>query len=204
MLRLLAGLIVLFAALPGAARAQARPASDEVTLRPGDLIRVAVWREEDLSGEFPINERGIIVLPLLGERNVTGIPLDTLRDVLLEEYRKQLRNPSIQITPLRRVMVLGAVTKPGLQEVDPTITLAGAIALAGGPTPAGDMRRISVVRDGTTLQNRAAMEAKLSSIDIRSGDQIFVGQRSWLERNSTVAVSSGISVALFFLSMLLR
>ncbi|MBV9774290.1 MAG: polysaccharide biosynthesis/export family protein, partial [Gemmatimonadetes bacterium] len=185
MLRLLVVLIAALGLLASPARTQqAAPAGTGggVTLRPGDLIRVAVWREEDLSGEFPVNERGIVVLPLLGEREVTGIPIERLRDVLLEEYRKQLRNPSIQITPLRRVVVLGEVAKPGLQEVDPTITLAGAIALAGGPTPLGDMRRIRIVREGTVLQDRAAMETKLSSIDIRSGDQIFVGSRSWLER----------------------
>ncbi|HEX2094465.1 MAG TPA: polysaccharide biosynthesis/export family protein [Longimicrobiaceae bacterium] len=175
--------------------------SDSVTLRPGDVIRVAIWREEDLSGDFPVNERGVVVLPLLGEQNVTGTPLERLREVLIERYRAQLRNPSIQITPLRRVMVLGEVAKPGLQEVDPTITLAGAIALAGGPTSNGDMRRIRVVRNGAVLRERAAMETQLSSMDIRSGDQIFVGRRGWVERNSAVLVSSAISATLFLATL---
>lgn len=204
MLRLLVVLISALGLLTNPCRAQQPSSTADVTLRPGDLVRVVVWREKDLSGDFPVNERGIVVLPLLGERDVTGIPIGRLRDVLVEEYRKELRNPSIEITPLRRVMVLGEVAKPGLQEVDPTITLAGAIALAGGPTANGDMKRIRIVRGGTLLQDRPAMETQLSSIDIRSGDQIFVGERKWLDRNSTFVMSSGLSVALFLVTLLIK
>lgn len=204
MLRLLTLAVTALALLTASASAQQTSVVEDITLLPGDIVRVAIWREEDLSGDFPVNEQGIAVFPLLGERRVTGIPIGRLREVLTNDYREQLRNPSIQITPLRRVMVLGEVMKPGVQEVDPTITLAGAIALAGGPTPTGDMLKIRIIRGGSVLREKAAMETQLNSIDIRSGDQIFVGGRSWAERNSAMLVSSGISVTLFLVTLVIN
>ncbi|MBA2246299.1 MAG: polysaccharide biosynthesis/export family protein [Gemmatimonadota bacterium] len=182
--------------IPAAAAAQnsAGKAPDAVTLQPGDVVRVAIWREEDLSGDFSVDETGVVTFPLLGDKQVTGIPMRQLREVLIEEYRIHLRNPSISITPLRRVNVLGEVNKPGLYEVDPTISLAGAVALAGGATASGDLNRIRVIRSGTMIRERVAAQAVLNDADIRSGDQIFIERRNWFERNSTFVVSVLLSV----------
>lgn len=165
-----------------------------VTLQPGDLVRIQIWREQDLSGDFLVNERGIVTLPLLGDRLVTGIPIAQLRDTLVAQYQVQLRNPSITVMPLRRVNVLGEVQKPGLYPVDPTISLAGAIALASGTTPLGDLNRIRIIRDGQVIRERAGAAESLSQIDIRSGDQILVGRRSWLARNTDTLIGTGISL----------
>lgn len=159
------------------------------TLRPGDVIAVEIWREEDLSGEFLVDETGAVTLPMLGRREVTGIPWGTVRDSLLDEYRTQLRNPSIVLTPMRRVNVLGEVNEPGLYEVDPTVSLAGVIAMAGGATVSGDLNKIRVIRDGRIIRERVAAGASLNSADVRSGDQIFVEQRNWFVRNSTFVIS---------------
>lgn len=169
-------------------------ASDAISLQPGDVVRIQIWREEDLSGDFLVDEEGIVTLPLLGNKRVVGIPMRALRDTLLEGYRAQLRNPSITVTPLRRINVLGEVQKPGLYPVDPTVSLAGAIALAGGATATGDLTRIRVIRGGTVIQERASAASTLNTIDIRSGDQIIVDRRSWFERNSTFVVSVLLSV----------
>jgi polysaccharide export outer membrane protein len=153
------------------------------------MIAVVIWREEDLSGQFPVDETGAVTLPMLGRREVTGVPWQMVRDSLLSEYQAQLRNPSIQLTPLRRVNVLGEVYRPGLYELDPTVSLAGVIAMAGGATPSGDLNKIRVIRDGRVIRERVAAGASLNSADVRSGDQIFVEQRSWFVRNSTFVIS---------------
>lgn len=112
-------------------------ASDQMlTLRPGDMVRVDIWREEELSGEFRVDEMGVVTLPLLGEKKVNGVPVRELRDTLIAEYRVELVNPSITVTPLRQVHVLGYVNQPGIYTIDPTTSLAGAVALAGGASRA--------------------------------------------------------------------
>lgn len=180
------------------AGAQAPP----ITLEPGDVLRVEIWREKDLSGDFPVDETGSVTLPLLGEKQVVGIDLPLLKDSLLSEYRIQLRNPSITITPLRRIYVLGEVNAPALYQVDPTISLAGAIAIAGGATEAGDIRKIRVIRGNEVVVDRIEAEKALSAVNIRSGDQIFVGRRNWLDRNSTFLVSATLSIASIVVSLL--
>ena len=206
MIRAMACLALTFLASATALAAQAvepSPGDPPVTLRPGDLLKIEVWREEDLSGEFLVQSDGTATLPLLGDIQVSSTPLPELRDELLRLYRRELRNPSISITPLRRVYVLGEVNEPGLHPVDPTVSLAGAIGLAGGPTVLGDPRRVRVLRDGAVLLDRVRSEAALAALDIRSGDQIYVDRRHWLDRNST-AVVTGIATAASALLVLLR
>jgi polysaccharide export outer membrane protein len=202
MLRILLGLAVLINGAPQTLLAQERaPSSEGATLQPGDVLLVAIWREEDLSGEFTVDASGTVTLPLLGEKKVSGIPMDRLRDMLIEDYRVQLRNPSIDVTPLRRIDVLGEVREPGVYKIDPTVSLAGAVALAGGATSAGDLNHLTVVRNGG-VRERIPSGTSLNTAQVRSGDQIFVGRRNWFERNSTFVVSALLSITGIVISVI--
>lgn len=199
-------LFVLIASIPSnmaAAQQEQRALAEAVTLRPGDAIRVEIWREEDLSGTFQVDDLGAVTLPLVGVKQVTGIPMQRLREVLIEEYQIHLRNPSINITPLRRVNILGEVQEPGLYPVDPTISLAGAVALAGGATPNGDLGRIRIIREGRVIHERVGAGETLRNMDIHSGDQILVERRSWFDRNSTFLVSALLSVTSIVTSIII-
>jgi polysaccharide export outer membrane protein len=176
---------------PSIARAQTQ--AEQVTLHPGDLLRVTIWREPDLSGEFQVDEQGRVTLPLLGVRPVANVPMQALRDSLMREYLQQLRNPSITITPLRRINILGEVQHPGLYPVDPTVTLAGAVALAGGANAEGDLTHVSLLRAGSAPLRGLSVAASLDQLDVRSGDQIVVARRSWASRNSSTLLASGLS-----------
>ena len=169
-------------------------APDPLSLLPGDMIRVQVWREEDLGGEFLVDTNGVVTLPLIGDYTVTGLGIDRVRDMLVEAYRRHLRNPSIVVTPLRTVNVLGEVQKPGLYPLDPTVTLAGAVAVAGGTTTNGDLGRIRVIRDGQVVRSRLGVGETLNELGIRSGDQVIVDRRGWLDRNGTTLLASGLSI----------
>lgn len=175
------------------ATAWADPAA--IFLLPGDALQVQIWREPELSGEFIVDEIGNVSLPLLGVVPVRGVPFDELRDQLIESYRVEIRSPSITIRPLRRIYVLGEVNRPGLQALDPTLSLAGAVALAGGASPLGDLGRMTIVREGREIDAPVGPERDLASIGIRSGDQIYVGRRSWLERNTPFVTSTVLGVA---------
>lgn len=187
--------LLILASLPAPAAPQVVPASSELVLMPGDVLQVVIWREEDLSGEFQVDRDGVVVLPLLGERTVAGRPWGEVKDELLEGYRRELRNPSIELTPFRTVYVLGEVRLPGLYQVQPTQdNLAGAVALAGGATPQGDVTKLKVVREGTIILDGIPGEWDLAALGIRSGDQIFVARRGWFDRNSTFLVSALLSL----------
>jgi polysaccharide export outer membrane protein len=194
--------LLLLAASPLAAQ-QPVP-SAELLLSPGDSIHVLIWREEDLSGGFLVDSEGRVVLPMLGPRDVTGRPWLEVRDELVAAYQNEggLRNPSISLTPLRRVYVLGEVNLPGPYSVDPSMSLAGAIAMAGGTNPQGNLKHVQVVRNGETIIDGVAVESALAAVGVRSGDQIFVGRRSWFERNSTFLITAALSATSVIVTIL--
>lgn len=200
---LLLTLCLLFVTSTTGAAQETHP-SPGLTLMPGDLVRVAVWREVGLSGEFQVNQEGIVILPLLGEWEVGGRDWTVTKEEILKAYRKELRNPSIELTPLRRVFVLGEVTLPGLYPVDPTVSLAGAVASAGGANPQGDLKRIKVIRDGRVILDGISGEEALSTLDVRSGDEIYVGRRGWFERNSTFLVTAAMSLTTIIVTLVVR
>lgn len=205
------GPLVLLAALLLSLPAQAQPGAasgvvdpSALTLQPGDAVRVQIWQEQDLTGEFLVDSDGTVVLPLLGEKQVTGIPVRDLRRQLIEDYRVHLRNPSINITPLRRLHVLGEVQRPGLYAVDPTTNLAGAIALAGGATPGGSLSRITILRDGVQITQRVGPGVTVTSAGVRSGDQIIVERRGWFERNSNFVISTVLSLTTIISTIIIQ
>ena len=173
-------------------------------LRPGDAVQVQVWREEDLSGEFTVDDRGVVTLPLLGERSVAGMEPRELREDLLADYREYLQNPSIQVTVLRRINILGSVAQPGLYPVDATISLSEALGLAGGITRGGDEEDIRVVRDGEVIHRALDQATLVGAVDIRSGDQIVVGEKGWFARNPGALVGSLLGATAVIITALLR
>ena len=199
MKRILPALLALLAlAAPGAASAQDLPPQalpDANSLLPGDVIRVAIWREEDLSGEFQVDQDGSVILPLLGRRQVVGISPDKLREQLTEEYGNFLVNTAVNVTLLRRVVVLGEVRVPGQYTVDATQSVADLIARAQGLTPEGNAEDIRLLRQGESFRTNLSGTLSIVEAGIRSGDQIVVGKRPWLSRNfsSLVGVASIIA-----------
>lgn len=165
------------------------------TLRSGDVLELFHWRDELLRGDFPVEQDGSVVLPILGRRSVVATPWPLLRDSLMREYRRELRADDLRITPKRRVFVLGFVQQPGIQLADPTTSIAGAIALAGGAAPDGDLGRVRVLRDGRVIAERVGIESPLVAADVLSGDQIFVDRRGWFDRNSAFMVSAIVGLA---------
>lgn len=178
-------------------RANSAPDSANL-LRPGDMIRLRIWREPDLSGDFAVDPTGSVVFPKLGPMTVTKQSPDTLRAKLIAAYRVYLNHPSIDVMFLRRVQVLGAVRNPGLYPVDPTMTLGDALALAGGTTPDGNPNKLSVIRGGVKISRKLSHGIRVADSEIRSGDEIFVPERSWISRNPGIlATAITASVSLF-------
>ncbi len=163
-------------------------------IRSGDVIRLRIWREPDMSGDYIVDEAGTVVFPRVGEYRVLGDTNASLQGRLLADYQRYLRNPSIDIIVLRRIGIIGSVNDPGLKLVDPTVTISDALALAGGATPLGNPSKIRILRDGQEIAVEVGTDTRLGDSPIRSGDQLFVPERSWISRNSGV-VATGISAS---------
>ena len=188
--------------LLGTSAAAQQPVAQD-RLRPGDLIRLKIWQEPELSGDFVIDAAGEVVLPKVGTMQVLEDSPEMLEDRIVAAYSQFLQHQSIDVTLLRRVQVLGAVRNPGLYPVDATMTISDALALAGGATTDGRPDRVELVRDGKRIESELGPETRLSGAAIQSGDQLFVPERSWLARNTglvAAGLSTGASLIIAFLA----
>jgi polysaccharide export outer membrane protein len=207
MYRLLARLgaagLMVGAMTAGAQSSSAIAASHQsaMVLRPGDVIRLRIWREPDLSGDFEINEAGVVVLPRIGPVSVLAIAPDSVRAQLFERYRAFLSHSSIEIALLRRVQILGAVRNPGLYPLDPTMTIGDAVAIAGGATPDGDQKKVQIVRNGDRLSQTLTYHTRVADSPIRSGDQLFVPERGWFVRHQTLIATGATTIVSLIIAL---
>jgi len=186
----LAALIIAFGLTSalGAQSTAATPAT-EMQLRPGDIVRISVWRQEDFSGEFTITADGRIAHPLYGNINVLGKSLRQVETEVGTFLRTFEENPQFVMEPLVRVSVSGQVDRPSVYAVTPGTTAAEAVAQAGGITEQGRADNVRLVRQRSErffdLRNPGE-----GSIQLLSGDEIFVGtKRQWF-RNVVVPVAT--------------
>ena len=200
-------MVALFGAR--AAMSQSREAATTVSTRsaeplgPGDIVRLKIWKEPDLSGDFTVNESGSIVAPMLGTVRVASLPPDSVTALLFARYRTFLTHTSIEVTLLRRVTVLGAVRTPGLYPVDRTMSISDVLAVAGGATTDGDADHLELRRDGARLRVRLDRRTRVGDLPIHSGDELFVPERRWTTRNVTIIATTfaaAASIAIAFLT----
>ena len=169
-------------------------------LRPGDVISLKIWREPDLSDTIRVDNEGMAVFPKLGPMKVTEIPPDSLEQILVGAYSQYLQNPSIDVTFFRRITIWGAVVRPGAYPVDQTMTITDALALAGGAAQDGKSDKVELRRghERTTLD--LSGNARIWDTALRSGDQLYVPQRSWFSRNTGLvmgAIGTVMSIVFF-------
>lgn len=170
-------LLVCFSPMPAHGQTSPRQ-SASATLRPGDRLRITVWRNPELSGDIGIDGNGTLQHPLYRNIVVTDAPLPVVRqrlDSLLREFEQR---PQFVIEPLLRVAVGGEVRTPNIYALAPEVTVAEAVVLGGGPTERGRLDRVSLRRGGEQrMLDLTRGDLADSQLLIRSGDEIAVGRR---------------------------
>lgn len=174
----------------------------DARVQPGDRVVVKVYREAGLSDEVMVNPRGDIVLAKIGTVHAASFAIDALEDTLRTRYGAFLRTPEISITVLRRIVVIGEVRRPDIYYVDLSSTLRDVIARAGGITEIGNPAKVAIIREGVTIPAPHWQEDITRAADLQSGDQVYVGMRSWFERNAFAIASTGVLVSSFILSLM--
>lgn len=146
------------------------------TLGTGDRIKITVFGEEDLSGEFQIDGSGNISFPLIGEVHAQGLSLRKLEELLIKQLRNgYLVDPkvSLEVLNYRPFYILGEVKNPGKYEYISGITLQNAVAVAGGYTYRAKRNRAEITR---TNPDRVIKDADHSTV-ILPGDIITIHER---------------------------
>jgi polysaccharide export outer membrane protein len=170
------------AAQAPASRADA-PRTEQVTLSPGDSVRITVWRKPEFSGDFIVGSDGSITHPLYRTVRVGGLPFTTAESNVRVFLSKFEQDPQFVIEPLIRVAVSGEVGRPQVFAVRPETSIAEAVAQAGGPNQFGRRERVRVLRKEPNGGQREIVvslldpESPSAAVRVHSGDQIVVDRK---------------------------
>jgi protein involved in polysaccharide export with SLBB domain len=175
------------------------------TLEPGDQVRISVWKNTELSGDFTIARDGTILHPLYRDVKVTGLPMSVVEDRIRTFLQTYQTNPQFIVQPLVRIIVGGEVRTPNVYSVPPETTVAQAIATAAGLTERGNLEKVILIRDRRQRRlDLTRVDSDVAMIQIRSGDQILVGRASPPIINYLGPVASTIAAAAAILSIALK
>lgn len=108
-------------------------------INPGTTLKISVYGEEAMTGEFMVDHNGDLTLPMLGEIPAQGLTKSELRVAIKTALRVErfMSHPvvSLNILAPRPIYILGEVKTPGEYIYKPNLDVFEAIALAGGYTP---------------------------------------------------------------------
>ena len=169
---------VVASAQSAATRAPAPVTVDQAyRLGIADKVRVIVFNEDALSGEFLVSDSGTLSLPLIGEVRADGRTLsEVIRDVETKFAEGYLLNPrvSMDLLTYRPFYIMGEVTKPGEYPYSKGLTILNAIARAQGFTYRASKKKIFLKRAGEAVEQRLKLTPDLQ---VYPGDTVRVGER---------------------------
>ena len=109
----------------------------DYVLGVGDILRINVFGQQDLTGEFKVDTKGDVSFPLINDVPAAGFTTSEMEKSIAEALDPEyIVDPqvSVEVLNYRAVYVLGEVQQPGRYEYAPSMTALQAIASAGGYT----------------------------------------------------------------------
>lgn len=158
-------LILLASAAGWGQAAEASPAAPAAAVRVsaapgyligvGDVLRINVWKEPDLTLETTVRLDGMITLPLLGDVPAAGRVPSQLASSLVSELDRFVEKPRVTVSVAQatsaRVYVVGQMMRPGEFPLTGRMTVLKALALAGGFKEFARPDSIVIVREDQTV-----------------------------------------------------
>jgi polysaccharide export outer membrane protein len=153
---------------------------------PQDVLKIDVWKEEQLTRTVPVRPDGKITLPLLNDVQAVGLTPMELAGVISDQLKKFINGPQVTVSVTeinsRRVYVNGEVTKAGAYALLPHMTVLQALSSSGGFTQFARIKNIYVLRTESGEQIKMPFNYKeavsgknvAQNIELQPGDVIVV------------------------------
>lgn len=162
---------------------RAQPNEQDKTIRPGDVVEVAVVGQELMSDEHTVGADGTIALPNVGSVLLGGRSTADAARELSKKFSTILENPQVSLVVVARhieVSILGEIRTPGKYQLTSGDGVATALAVAGGVTEFGNENAIYLVRAGEPQRIRFRVKdlvrggGSARSFALRDGDVLMV------------------------------
>jgi protein involved in polysaccharide export with SLBB domain len=170
------GLPTVGSITPNAASGPA-PLGSGMQLQAGDKVRVTVFGEDKISGEYEIDLDGFLSLPLAGTMKAAGQNKMELEGIIATKLKSNyLKDPkvTVDVVTFRPIYVLGEVQKPGEYPYRSGLNVMSALAVAGGSTYRASNSRVMIQRFGEPVLKEYALDP---SVAILPGDVIRLPER---------------------------
>jgi polysaccharide biosynthesis/export protein len=162
----------------------------------GDVVRVVVFQQPDMTAETRVSEAGTITIPLLGPVPVGGVTAKRAEDRIatLLKNRGYVRDPQVVVTVIqfksRQVSVLGLVSRPGRYALEEGIyRLSDVLALAGGVLPDGaDIVTLVRAVDGKSQRVEVDLPSLFRSGDFSKNPEMMAGDSIYVARAPVVYI----------------
>ena len=155
----------------------ASPLGTAMRLQAGDKIRVTVFGEDKISGEYDLDPSGFVSLPLAGTVKASGFSKMELEEALATKLKSNyLKDPkvTVDVVSFRPIYVLGEVQKPGEYPFKSGLNVMSALAVAGGSTYRASNSRVLIQRFGEPALKEYALDP---SVQILPGDVVRLPER---------------------------
>ena len=159
------------------AQTPAAASADRYVLGPNDRIRLKVYGEPDITGEYEINSGGQVSIPLAGHIKAAGTTTPQLERLIASALAKGIvRDPrvNVEIAQYRPYYILGEVKKSGEYPYRLGLTVMDAVASAGGFTYRANENKVFLRRSGAGVEETYALDAP---VPIFPGDNIRIPER---------------------------
>jgi polysaccharide export outer membrane protein len=147
-------------------------------LGAGDRVRVTVFNEPALTGEYNITPGGALAFPLIGVVGAGGRTIDAVQQDLVTRLGEGYVNDphvSVEVLTYRPFYILGEVNRPGEYPYASGMTVEQAIARAGGFTYRANEKTVFLRRQ--TRPGESAVPLRQAQVGVLPGDTIRVGER---------------------------
>ena len=146
-------------------------------LGPDDRVRIKAYNDDAVSGEYAVSSSGYVSIPLIGDIKAAGLTTSGLeREIVGRMKGKIARDPKInvEIAAYAPFYIYGEVKKAGEYPFRPGLTVADAVATAGGLTYRANEDRIYVRRAGSAVEQTVGLG---TPVRVFPGDNIRVAER---------------------------
>lgn len=145
-------------------------------LGPADQLRITVFNEPGLTGQFVIGSQGTIAYPLVGDVRAAGLTVPQFTEALRNALIQYVRSPSVsvEVANYRPFFILGEVTRPGTYPYSVDLTVLNAVATAGGFTYRANQSRVFIRRAGESVERAYDLTV---ATPVMPGDTVRIGER---------------------------
>lgn len=150
--------------------------SQQYRLGAGDKIKLNVYNEKDMSGEFDLGAGGSLSLPLVGQISAGGMTVQEFEQKLTEKLKVYLKNPKVsaQVLTYRPFYISGEVKTGGEYPYSNGLVVRDAVAKAGGYTYRAVTSHVYIRRANEAVERKYALDRQ---VKIWPGDNIRVPER---------------------------